>query len=130
IFADYKCSPGVSVDRYRDGYRYRILISLRETKKRGDIEEFHIDRTIQNGFTKRVEEFGIDIDHARKKLSLSVVFPHKRVPKRVALRERNTTRSTPLSPQYLQMLPDGRQQVTWSTDKPRLFEAYTLHWEW
>src|SRR5262249_13288516 len=39
IFADYKCSPGVPVDRYREGYRYRILISLRQTKNRGDVEE-------------------------------------------------------------------------------------------
>jgi hypothetical protein len=36
ILADYKCSPGVSLDQYQDGFRYNILISLRETKNRGD----------------------------------------------------------------------------------------------
>src|SRR5215212_5915172 len=41
IFADYQCSPGYPVDRYRDGNKYHILISLRETKNRGDIETFH-----------------------------------------------------------------------------------------
>src|SRR5690349_623079 len=37
IFAEYRCTPGVEVDRYRDGHRYRILISLQETKNRGDV---------------------------------------------------------------------------------------------
>ena len=36
IFADYRCSPGVEVDRYREGNRFNILISLRETKSRDD----------------------------------------------------------------------------------------------
>ena len=26
IFADYKCSPGVAVDRFKEGYRWKILI--------------------------------------------------------------------------------------------------------
>src|SRR5258707_1128686 len=60
IFADYKCSPGVAVDRYRDGHCFRILISLRESKKRGDVEEFHIDRAIQNGFRKSDELFQVE----------------------------------------------------------------------
>lgn len=130
IFADYKCSPGVAVDRYRDGHRFRILISLRETKHRGDIEEFNIERTIRDGFTKPVEEFQIDLDHTTRKLSLSVIFPRERFPKQVTLIEQNTTHTTPLGPEHKLTLPDGRQQVTWSTDKPRLFEAYILHWEW
>ncbi len=130
VFAHYKCSPGVAVDRYRDGYRYRILISLRETKKRGDIEEFNIERTIRDGFTQNVEEFQIDVDHTTRKLSFSVVFPPKRLPKQVMLIEQNTTRSRSLGPECRLMLPDGRQQVMWSSDKPKLFEAYIMRWEW
>ncbi len=130
IFAEYKCSPGVPVDRYRDGYRYRILISLRETKKHGDIEEFHIERTVFDGFTKPTESISIDIDHVMHKVSLSVVFPKKRFPKVVNLIEQNSTRTMLLDSQYITTLPDGRQQVTWNTDKPRLFEAYILRWEW
>jgi hypothetical protein len=130
IFADYKCSPGVAVDRYRDGYRYRILISLRETKNRGNIEEFQIERTIQDGFTKPVEDFQIDIDHTTQKLSLSAVFPRKRIPKRVLLIERNTTRAIALGAEHIQTRPDGRQQVVWRTERPRLFEGYILRWEW
>jgi hypothetical protein len=130
IFADYKCTPGVAVDRYRDGYRYRVLISLRETKRRGDVEEFHIERTIHQGFTKNVESIQIDVDHVIRKLSLSVVFPQKRPIKNAWLIEQNTTRTVPLGPGNRVRLPDGREQVKWSTDKPRLFEAYILRWEW
>ncbi len=130
IFADYKVSPGVAVDRYRDGYRYRILISLRETKKRGDIEEFQIERTIKDGFIKPSEDWQIDVDHPTRRLSIAVVFPAKRFPKQVTLIEQNTTRTTPLGLENRLILPDGRLQVMWSTERPRLFEAYNLHWEW
>jgi hypothetical protein len=130
IFTDYKCSPGVIVDRYREGHRYRILISLRKTENRGDIEEFHIQRTIKNGFRQKTEDLQTEIDHRTSKMSLSVVFPRRRPPKQMTLIEQKANRSTVLDHQHLHTLPDGRQEVVWSTDKPRLFEAYILRWEW
>ena len=42
IFADYSCRPGEVTDVYQEGDRYNILISLRETKAAGDIEDFYI----------------------------------------------------------------------------------------
>jgi len=130
IFADYKCSPGEAVDRYREGDRYRILISLRETKHRGDVEEFRIERTIKDGFSTNIEDFQTEIDHPTERLSLSVIFPAQRLPKHVALIERNRARTIALGPGHFQTLPDGRQKVAWSTKKPRLFEAYILRWQW
>jgi hypothetical protein len=130
IFAAYQCSPGVAVDKYREGHRYRILISLRETKNHNDTEEFHIERTIQRGFTKHVEDFQIEIDHVTRQFSMSVVFPKSRFPKHVNLIERNTTRTTSLAAENTVMLPDGRLQVSWHTARPRLFENYILRWEW
>jgi hypothetical protein len=41
----------VPLDQYQDGFRYNILISLRETKNRGDVVDF-IERTVTGGFTK------------------------------------------------------------------------------
>ena len=35
IFADYAVSPGIEVDRYQDGDRFNVLISLRDQKPRG-----------------------------------------------------------------------------------------------
>ena len=130
IFADYKCSPGTMVDRYRDGHRYRILISLRGTKNRGDIEEFRIERTTKNGFTNDAEYFQTDIDHTTRKLSLSIIFPRKRSPKSIRIIEQNTTYTHLLDAQNWKTLPDGRLQVTWATNKPKLFEAYIMQWDW
>src|SRR5258708_16127239 len=130
IFADYKCSPGKAVDQYREGYRYRILISLRETKKRGDVEEFHIERKIENGFIQDSEGFQLDVDHTMRNLSFSIVFPKQRLPKTARLIEQNATRTMELGPNNFSSLPDGRVQVTFRTTKPRLFESYLLRWEW
>ncbi|MFW6116851.1 MAG: hypothetical protein ACOC6F_03910, partial [bacterium] len=37
---DYRCTPGTPVDRYRSGYKTYILISRREVKDKGDVDEF------------------------------------------------------------------------------------------
>ncbi len=130
IFADYQSAPGVAVDRYREGHRYRILISLRQTKNRGDTEEFHIERAITDGFTHEVEDFQIEVDHKTQRLSFCVIFPKKRPPRRAWLIEQNTTRTFLLGAETIQTLPDGRKHILWKTDKPRVFEAYILRWEW
>ncbi len=130
IFADYKCSPGVPVDRYREGYLYRVLISLRGTRHRGDVEEFRIERTIKDGFVEPVETLQTDVNQKTQAFSLSLIFPAKRGPKSVRLIERHTSRNFVLGSEQTRKLPDGRWQVSWHTQKPHLFEAYILRWEW
>jgi hypothetical protein len=130
IFAEYRCSPGVPVDRYREEQRYRILISLRETKNRGDIEEFYIERTIKDGFTQATEEFQSQMSHRTHALAMSVIFPAKRLPRNVWLIEQNVSRTMPLGAEHRHELPDGRLSVSWETNKPILHESYILRWEW
>ena len=55
VLAAYACSPGVVADRYQEGDRWNILISLRETKHKGDITEFHIERLEKQSFIKADE---------------------------------------------------------------------------
>lgn len=129
-FAEYKCAPGRAVDRYREGHRWRVLISLRETKQAGDVEVFHIERTITNGFTRKDEALQIEIDHLTRQLTMSIVFPRERPPRRVLLIEQNSTRTRELGPEEHHTLPDGRQKVLWHTRRPHLFEAYIMQWEW
>ena len=130
IFVDYQCSPGVAVDRYREGHRYSILISLRKTMNRGDQEEFHIQRRIEDGFTKPIEDFQAEVNHPMRHLTISVIFPPERLSKRCWLVEQNTRRTLALNGEHFTILSDQRLQVTWQTDKPRLFETYILLWEW
>jgi hypothetical protein len=130
IFAHYRCVPSVPVDRYREGHYYRVLISLRQTKNRGDVEEFHIERTIRDGFVREVEDLQTEIDHRTQQLTIRVIFPAARCPKAVSVIEQKRARTIRLGPQALQTLPDGRTQVTWKTDKVKVYEAYVLRWEW
>ncbi|MBZ0304755.1 MAG: hypothetical protein K8I82_01685 [Anaerolineae bacterium] len=130
IFADYTCTPGIPVDRYREGNRYRVLISLRETKKHNDIEQFHIQRTITDGFANTTEDFQTDIDHLTRHLTLQVVFPITRPPQHVYLIERHAKRSQELGVDQIHTLADGRVEVSWQTTTPKLYETYILRWEW
>jgi hypothetical protein len=120
----------VAVDRYREGYRYKILISLRATRNKGESEDFAVKRTITDGFTRSVNNFQTQIDHPTKELDLSVIFPASRLPKSVRLIEQNTSRSRALSNDNVQKLPGGRLKYRWAESKPRLFESYILRWEW
>ena len=130
FLAHYRCSPGTPVDRYQEGHRWHILISLRETKHKGDMEEFHIERDIIDGFTRAEEDFQFEIDHVTHSLTLSVVFPAGRLPDRVTLIEQNANRSTELGPRHKRVLPDGRLEIVWRTERPRLYEAYIVRWKW
>jgi hypothetical protein len=55
ILINYRCTPGVPVDRYRPGRQTYILISLRDVKNRGEVDEFNIQWGIRHGFTRSSE---------------------------------------------------------------------------
>ena len=130
IFADYKCSPGIEVDRYQEGDRWNVLISLRETKSAGDVDDFYIERKVRRGFTRDEEWRQTEIRDRTRWLSLAIIFPKERLCQRAVLIERNRKRTTVLDQGNFSTLPDGRQVLTWETRKPRLFEIYTLKWKW
>ena len=54
ILVDYRCTPGTPVDRYRSGYKTYILISRREVKNKGDVDEFNIEWSIRQGFLRSI----------------------------------------------------------------------------
>lgn len=130
IFAEYKCSPGVEVDRYREGDQWNILISLRETKNAGDVLDFYTERTIKEGFTSNEEWWQVEIRHHTKQFRLAVIFPARRRCQRAVLLHpsQNTTRV--LSSEHFTTLPDGRQVLTWETSKLKRFDAYIIKWIW
>jgi len=130
LFADYACSPGEVADRYKEGDRWNILISLRETKNRGDIVDFYIIRKVKDGFTADEEWRQTEIQFPVKRLRMSIIFPKERYCHRALMMERNRNKSRPLGPEHFMKLPDGRQVLTWETEKPRLHESYTIKWWW
>ncbi len=130
IFADYQCSPGVAVDRYRDGFKWKVLISLREVKQRGDVTVFHLTRKIVDGFIRPDEWFQVEISHRARHLRLSIIFPQSRPCQQALLVERNKNRTTELGPSAFSRLADGRQRLSWQTSRPGINELYTIKWRW
>ena len=130
IFADYQCSPGVEVDHYQEGDRWNILISLRESKNSGDVADFYIERTAKNGFLKAEESFQSEIRHRTKRLRMRIIFPKNRRCQKATLVERSRHRTKTLGSEHFVSFPDGRQMVTWETEKARRFEVYTIKWHW
>jgi len=130
LFAGYRCSPGIEVDRYQEGDQWTVLISLRETKSAGDVEEFYIERTVRGGFTRDEEWRQTEIRHTTRHLKLAVVFPGERRCRRAVLVQRSRNRATALDHTHFTDLLDGRQVLTWETSHPGRFEVYTLKWKW
>ena len=130
ILVNYKCSPGIVVDQYRPGDKTYILISLRDIRKRGDVDDFHIQWEQHNGFKRNKEQWSTEVRHRTKRLRLEVVFPKARPPLRAWLEEYLRKRTRSLGQESRRQLPDGRWMVWWETGKPRYHEEYILKWEW
>jgi hypothetical protein len=129
ILLNYRCSPGTPVDRYRSGYKTYILISRREVKDRGDVDEFNVEWGIRQGFLRQTEQWETHVTHRTRHLKINVIFPKSRPPRRTVLIKGNRQRSHNLG-KSAQTLPDGRWQVSWQTHQPKLYENYVLQWEW
>lgn len=130
ILADYRCTPGVVVDKYREGDRWNLLISLRETKSSGDIEQFHVEQQARNTYRKHEEWLQTEIRRPTRRLRMSVTFPQKRGCQRAVLVQRSANRTTELGPEHFDILPDGRQMLAWGTNHAKGYEVYTLRWWW
>lgn len=130
ILVNYRCTPGIPVDRYRSGYKTHILISLREVRNKGNIDEFNIARVIRRGFLRPDGFWATEINHLTKHIRVNVIFPKTRPPNRTNLLVKNRQRSHKLGDKSTKRLPDGRWQITWEKSKPRLHEQYILKWDW
>ena len=130
ILIDYRCKPGTPVDTYRLGHKTHILISRREVKNRRDVDEYNIEWSIDKGFLRKTEQWETHVKHPTKHLKINVIFPKSRPPQSPVLIESNRQRSHKSEREAQTQLPDGRWQISWETDKPRLYENYILQWEW
>lgn len=130
ILVDYKCSPGYPVDKYRSGHKTYILISLREIKSKGDVDEFNITWGLRNCLKSNLGFWGTSINHRTKKIKVKVIFPKTRSPQKAWVNLTNRKQSKFLGDNALRKLPDGRSIIVWEKGKPHLFENYVLHWEW
>lgn len=127
---NYRTNRGIPVDRYRSGFKTFILLSLREVKNKGDIDEFNIQWDIRRGFLMKDGYWSTDISQPTKHLKVNIIFPKSRPPIRLSLEESNRMRTVDLGRDDQCQLPDGRWLVSWEKDNPRLYEVYVLRWIW
>lgn len=130
ILLNYRCSPGTPVDRYRWGYKHHILISLGQVKSRGDIDEFQITWGIRGGFLSPIGFWGTEISHQTKRMTVHILFPQNRPPKRALLLEKNRQKTISLGKESIKRLRGGNLAIFWEKKAPRLYEQYILKWEW
>ncbi len=107
-----------------------ILISLRENKKSGDVEDFTIERRVRDAFLQNEEWCQVEIRHRTHRLTLSVIFPAACRCQKAVLSARSRYRTVELGPEHLHDLPDGRQRLTWQARDIAPLEVYTLSWRW
>ena len=130
ILRNYKTGRGRVVDRYRSGYKTYILLSLREVKNRGDIDEFNISWGIRNGFLTTDGYWATNVSHRMKQVRVNMIFPKSRPPQRLFLEETNRRKTRILEEKHIKQLADGRWRVSWKTEKAKLHEIYTIRWDW
>jgi hypothetical protein len=130
ILLNYRCTPGVPVDQYRSGFKTYVLISRREVKHKGEVDEFNVEWQMRKGFLRKTEQWETHVTHRTRELKVNVIFPKSRPPRQATLVERHRQRSHELGQSAQRLLPDGRWQVSWETQRPRLYENYVLHWRW
>jgi hypothetical protein len=130
VLSNYKCSPGVVVDKYREGDRWNILISLRHTKSEGDVEQFNVEQRVKDCYMQSEEWIQTEIRRPTKRLRVEVIFHKNRHCTEATLTERSRSKTTKLGPEHFTILPDRRQLVSWETEHIRKFELFTLRWHW
>jgi len=130
IFAEYHCQPGIPVDFYEAGSKHNVLISLRETKNRGDVMRLWVQRVVKGGLCSSNEWLETEIDHVMSRLKLSIIFPQTRPCRRATLTRRHANETIVLDERHFRFLRDGRQELTWQTSRPRLHDCYTIKWDW
>ena len=130
LFAEYECSPGTPVDRFKEGSRFYTLISLREVKRRGDVLRYHVRRVIRGGFTRTHESWTTEIRHDTDRLRIAIIFPKERLCREAKLVQQNVNRTRRLGAEHLRTLEDGRQILEWEVRHPRLHERYLIKWTW
>ena len=124
ILLNYRCSPGKVVDRWRPGQTTYVLISLRQKKMRGEIEEFNIDWSISNGFIRKNELWETKFEHRTLAFRTSVIFPAERPPLKVSLQ------SDVIECAEVRQIAGGRSKAVWRRESPEIDASYIINWIW
>ena len=125
---DFKYFPGEVVDSFIDGDNRQFIISLRESKNRGETMRVESSRSVYDSFLAPSEWVAMDVSRPTGSLTMTVVLPDGRPPTKAWGKVRsNAARHHPLVPT---MRSDKRTQLERFIKRPRRGEAYYICWEW
>lgn len=116
-------------DTYGAAGKQNIVISLRETKKRGDEETYVITRRMRDMFPAESEWVATEIALPTQLMAITVRFPADRPPSGAWLRS-SSDPDHKRSTLRVEGSPDGRQRIEVRVTKPKLRETYTVWWDW
>ncbi len=124
----YGCAPYHAVDHYTEAGWRISLISLRRSKKRGDVFKVSTKRDYKDAFLNDSEYVNVRIAYVTHDQTLRIHFPADRPPSNVKLAtSENMSQTTDLQPRGL---PDGRQRVEIALRSPKRGHTYTVQWDW
>ncbi len=121
--------PGVVVDEFRVGNVLHSLISLREPKRRGELESIEVEHQMRDCFSGEHEWFEVDVDLPTQLLRVEIRFPQERAPKRAWLTEYPTgSRDTLMSSNFRRR--KSEMTLVWRRPKPPLGTRLRTEWDW
>ena len=126
---DYRCSLGVPSDVFDYGNSKKVVISLRENRKKGGAASFTISRTILQGFTGGEEWVEEEPVYPVKKYSLRVIFPKERPCRRAVLTRQGANITEEIAGEDFSQTADGRQELLVSFRNIGR-ERILLRWWW
>lgn len=121
--------PGDAVHDYtRDEQEHTIILLDGIRGRRSDPDHFKFRRVFADSFPDRTESVVAEVVNATGRIAVTVRFPPDRPPTSAWLtrREAGIVEEEPIVPRP----SGGRQQVTWTTDRPRRFASYRIYWKW
>jgi len=126
---NYHCSLGVPSDIFDYGDSKRVVISLRENRRKGSLARYTLSRTILNGFGREEEWIEEGPGYYVKDYTLRVIFPKNRACRRAVITRRQVNVTEELSREAYGLTADGRQEVVVSF-KGLDRETILLRWWW
>jgi hypothetical protein len=127
---DYKCSPGIPVDFYASGHKTAVVVSLRNIYSTKDELNLNMQWYLKGEPLGKTGSWGTHINRYTRKITLNICFPAKRPPIKVWINEGNKKKIMELGKESITQMPDKQWQLSWEKKNPRLYETYTMKWEW
>ena len=126
---DYRCTLGVPSDVFNYGNSKKVVISLRENRKKGSVASLTISRTILQGFTRSEEWIEEEPVYPVKRYALKVIFPKGRPCRRAVFTRLRANVTEEIASEDFSQTADGRQELLVSFRNLGR-ERILLRWWW